>query len=477
MANAAGDGASGGGATASDDDGRRPPAEAPALRLFVADAEASWGGSQARRDVHRALERDLGLLAGLLGGDDDVVLVPGGDAAAVMGRDGLVQGLRAIGLPCATPVACDRDTCHVDDATAARLALDRVGRLAPFAWTQPVAQLLRPWIGRPGGPAVTSAEVQRWIAAGRALGDKAAVPGLRADLGAAGGALLSELPALLAVWQDAEAAGEALVCKARFGSSGRDALRLMPGRSEPTAVQLGWLRRQLATHGGVVVERWWPRVADLGRLYLPAPAAEGGLRPLPPHQSLCDARGGFRGVAFGPEARAAAEAALAPQDDCAWALRLDRAVQDRWRDAGFGPDAGVGVGVDLIVRADGPPQTAPWPVEVNARFTLGHVAAALADRVAPGACGRLWLLGQPDARAAGAPLLELAQRLEASWPRSHGSGGLESGAVALAAGEPAAVMPMLLVSPSEAALAERWRAIAGVEVAALRLPLARSAGG
>lgn len=468
-------GASDGGAPRAGEFRRPTLAQAPALRVFVADAEASWGGSQARRDLHRALERDLGLLAGMLGGDSDVVLVPNDGEATSARRARLVSSLRQLGLPCATPVSCDRDAYRIDDSAAARAVLQGVSRLAPWAWTQPVARLLRPSVGRLGG-APAEEDMQRWVDAGRALGDKGAVPGLREALGAAGGALVQDLAGLLAFWRGAEAAGEAIVCKARHGSSGRDALRLLPGRGEPTTVQLGWLRRQLATHGGVVIERWWPRIADLGRLYLPSPAAEGGLRALPPHQSLCDARGGFRGVAFGPDAQSAALAALSPPTDAAWLPRLDAALRARWADAGFDARAEVGVGVDLIVQAGGPQQPAPWPVEINARFTLGHVAAALSEAVATGASGRLWLLSAADARTAGVPLAALAERLETQWPRTLGSSGLQSGAVALAVGEGAAMMPMLLIAPSEEALAERWRAIAGADLIAPGLLGTRSDG-
>jgi hypothetical protein len=112
------------------------------------------------------------------------------------------------------------------------------------------------------------------------------------------------------------------------------------------------LPRLLAAHGELVVEPWLDRTAD----FAICGDTDAGLQP--PHRLLTSERGTFRGIEIdsGPTGLVATA----------------RAVADALVAAGYrGP-----FGVDAFVHAGG-----LHPLcEINARFTFGHVAHALAQR-------------------------------------------------------------------------------------------------
>jgi len=136
------------------------------------------------------------------------------------------------------------------------------------------------------------------------------------------------------------------VAKAPWTTAGRDRC-FGTGREIPPE-----LPRLLATHGELVVEPWLDRTAD----FAICGDTEAGL--LPPHRLITSARGTFRGIAVGEGPAELGEIA--------------RAVSDALRAAGYrGP-----FGVDAFVHAGG-----LHPLcEINARYTFGHVAHALARR-------------------------------------------------------------------------------------------------
>lgn len=383
-------------------------------------------GKRGRTALQRDLDHDLGLLAGLLGDHDDVVLceAPREEAVALRAH---ADALRQRGLRCAEPVAIpEGEALAVGDlpsAAGAPVPFDLDAGLRPWGWSPRLVERLRPVLhARDVDPTV---RLQTALAAA----DKAHTAALRRALASLGvrddGALFAETGALLERWAQAEAAGEALVVKARFGGSGRDAIRLLPGRGEPTAAQRGWIERTLREQGSVRVERWWPRRGDLGLLLVPLPplaehttaAAAPRFGLLPAHRSHCDERGQFRGVALhgwdanhrrppASEARAALE-------------RVGQAAATLLQDLGYlGP-----AGVDLIEREG---EGAPLPVELNARHTMGHVGHALGRAMTVGAQGWLWIaprgeqaelraLAGSDGTVVALTPPELARRVVAWW--------------------------------------------------------------
>lgn len=353
-------------------------------------------GADRRTDLQRDLDHDLGLLAGLLGDGGDVVLCE----APVSERSVLVAHaarLRVRGVRCAEPICCevsgavDLATLPTFEAAVAATGDAYARGVRPWGWSPR-------WVARLG-PLLRARDIDPapLLAAARVAADKAEVAGLRAVLHSDGGgdargdgALFEDFAALAAAWARADGAGQAWVVKARYGGSGRDAVRLLPGRAEPTAPQRGWIERTLRAQGAVWVERWWSRRGDLGLLLVPlaGSTADGvdhaaprfGL--LPAHRAHCDARGQFRGVRLqgwdGAHRRTPASPARAALE------QIGQAAAARLAGLGFvGP-----AGVDLIEREGDP---TPWPVELNARHTMGHVAHALGRALPLDAGGWLWI--------------------------------------------------------------------------------------
>src|SRR5262249_51794728 len=123
--------------------------------------------------------------------------------------------------------------------------------------------------------------------------------------------------------------------------------------------------RMLARFGALVFEPWLDRVLDFG---VCARLGPDGIAMAPPHQLLCDARGGFVGIDLAPPGLTAAERDRAGELDVA-AGRALAAV-------GYaGPFA-----IDGFVYWDGERRLRPL-VEINARHTFGHVARGLAARL------------------------------------------------------------------------------------------------
>ncbi len=419
------------------------------LRIFASDVEAELSGRLDRSQLVRAVDRDLGMLAGLVGSAEDVVAVDcaadGRGATAGRGATGAAAGLAArwslrarlleLGIACARPIAVDREAGVLHWTTdVAEAAVEGV---APWAWTPRTHRLLSPLLAarEDASRDEIDATIARRIEAGRRLGDKGAIGALRAAIGAPGGMVVASLEALLAAWSDADARGEAWIVKARWGGSGRDATRLWPGRGEPSASQLGWMKQTLQRQGGLVVERFYQRGRDLGLLLVPD--ADGRVQVAPPHQTLCELRGGFRGLVVRPRGAPA----LLDRAAAMRALDVAKALRAACAEAGHQGAAGV----DLIERLDADADPRPWPVEINARWTIGHVGFGLGRALAEDAEGLLLIAGPADARDAGRDLDALVVALDAALPLDVGVAGLRRGAIALGVGG-GAIAPMLLVA-------------------------------
>lgn len=146
------------------------------------------------------------------------------------------------------------------------------------------------------------------------------------------------------------------VAKAPWTTAGRDRCH---GEGTPSGEQRTRLSRLLAAFGALVLEPWLPRALDVGVCATALPGLGGGIAPA--HGLLTDARGTFLGIDLAPPA-------LTDEQR----TRLDAFVHDV---RGKLPYAGP-IAVDAFVTTDGQ----LCVCEINARFSFGWVARALARR-------------------------------------------------------------------------------------------------
>jgi hypothetical protein len=154
------------------------------------------------------------------------------------------------------------------------------------------------------------------------------------------------------------------VCKAPWTAAGRD--RAYGEGSTISGEQRVYLTRMIDRFGAVMFEPWLERVIDIG--VCAALMADGRVVAQAPHTLLCDARGGFLGI----DLRAPS---LHPDDRLQLANAVEAAGTALHRLGYAGPYT-----VDAFIYRDGDSQTLHPLCELNARYTFGHVARALAQR-------------------------------------------------------------------------------------------------
>ena len=196
------------------------------------------------------------------------------------------------------------------------------------------------------------------------------------------------------------------VCKAPFTAAGRDRAH---GQHAPTGELAARIDNLLVRHGELVFEPWLPRIADAGITL--AIAADGRAIVAPPHGLLTTPTGGFLGIDTGADGLLPAERAQL--------VTIAYAVAARVAATGYrGP---LGLDAFAHTRADGSRAFHPL-CELNARFTFGAVARALASRLGPAA--RVLGFGPPppDAIILVAPAADPFCAWVAGHPRVDPSG-------------------------------------------------------
>ncbi len=161
-----------------------------------------------------------------------------------------------------------------------------------------------------------------------------------------------------------------LVIKPAFGGSGFG-LRISDNPDELTK-ELGTAARYLA-HGGLVIEPWLRRVADLSTVTLISP--EGVVDKVRFERQGVNGHGSFYGI-YCSESDPRLEK---------WKPQLGEVTrilsEEIFARGYFGP-----VGIDSFVYID--PATGSerlaCAIEINARYTMGFLAQQLRDRIAPG---------------------------------------------------------------------------------------------
>lgn len=181
-----------------------------------------------------------------------------------------------------------------------------------------------------------------------------------------------------------------VIAKSPWSSSGRGLVR---SRNVPREAFLqqtaGIIRRQ----GSVMLEREYDKVLDFAMLFEADGVGGVSYRGL----SLFDtsARGAYTSnVVASQDAIRARIAAIAGEERLAAVQTALGHVLPRVLDGYAGP-----LGVDMLLTRDG---LLDATVELNLRYTMGFVALALAERVAPGVEATLSVVPRPDGPAAGA---------------------------------------------------------------------------
>lgn len=235
--------------------------------------------------------------------------------------------------------------------------------------------------------------------------------------------------------------GEILL-KAPIGTAGRGARRWRGGEARP------WAERVLAEQGGLLVEPWRERLADLS-----AQADGPHLRGLT--RFFATPAGRWRASLVGPW-----DLALSPElrrfihaDGQApgWVERALGGLLAAIADVDLPPGPR---GIDAFLY-QGPQGPVLRPlVEINPRLTMGRVALELRRRLAPRRVGLFAVLSRADARAAGFPSLEawLAAR-----PAPRGEGSLSEGVLSLT--EPGPGLSFAGVLAAGRDLSEAWAAL------------------
>ena len=264
---------------------------------------------------------------------------------------------RRISLYAALFAACAPDRTGEPTELWVPARVDPGRLLAHPPWTPPTLRTTEPpprvfdraW----ADPAARVAnDRSRTLAIAQALG--VALPG------ACVVASLAELDARVAGFAD-----RPWVCKARWTAAGRD-------RAHGTGATIaGELRvrlgRMFERFGPLVFEPWLDRVADLG--VCGEIDATGAITVAEPHRLRTDPRGGFLGIELAP----AVDRAIAlPLQATARAAAAMLAEQTGYRGA-FAIDA-------FVYRGDGARHLHPL-CELNARYTFGWIARALARRL------------------------------------------------------------------------------------------------
>lgn len=396
--------------------GRRP-------RLFVFEPsmeEAFNGPRKQASSAVAALTRDLAPLVGLLGAKDDRVVL---DAAP---RLDYLEQLDAAGLHYPESQTWDEvwQRAGREDMSA-----DLPSALHPWGFTPDLAEAAQ----RLCGQIVDMEGIRRWSSKFEAralLQDYLRSPD-RPD-----GALGNDPSALLGTVVHTEAAviracaemPGPMVVKAPFSASGRHRLRLRSG-AELTPPELGFIRRMLKRHGTLWVAPWLTRIRDLSVTL--AVGAEGHVRLDPPLWLINDAQGAYQGHALAPFTQGLSDRVrreLNEKQNLLAQLKHAAAfVGDALARSGYvGP-----AGVDMMLFEDEDGQARLHPLlEINPRYTMGHVAQVFRQRLAPRTQGLVRHLSLKEILAAGhTSFAAWSELVRARAPVVSAARGITSGVV------------------------------------------------
>lgn len=412
---------------------------------------------------HQQLAADLGASLAFAARPDDLVLV------SEVPSLGWRQTLAALGLPQVEWVAVGQALPgrgpQIRRALQDALGQRVLGRLRPWAWDPLAVETLAPLGSLPHDPrALPELSSKAWAAGLLEEVAREGAPGLGPEAFAsplvvqARGVTCESLAEVERAIRARGDEGRWWVLKAALSSSGEGLRRLAPGEGllGLDANLGGWVERSLGA-GPLRLEPWHEREADLSLVFEVGPA---GLVEEPSLTAFrTDARGRYRGHWIGPARRFLSPGALRllheARGEAGGVRGLDlltgcaRAAGAALARRGYRGPAGIDA---LVVREE---ELRLHPLlEVNVRWTFGHLAVALAKHLRRGRVARWDLVPARAWRAAGcASAFDYVQLLPDPELNEAGlSGGV------LATNDPAqaeSLLGLLAVgrSPSQASLA------------------------
>jgi uncharacterized ferritin-like protein (DUF455 family) len=399
----------------------------PVVHLFNPGCELEQADGRPGYRPPKLVERlaaDLAPSLAFVAKRDDLVVVPR------LPSQGWLQSLRSLGWE--LPELLEADP----ESLPARLHDRTLGGLRPWGWSPRLRAALAPLAGQLSAATLPSDDD---VARTRALASKvwsaeqaqalhAHLSGLHRGLSklgpawwTAGRVCRDETAARAAVAELSGRGAHAVALKAPWGSSGRGAVRVLGGVWATD--QERWLTRTLQAQGAVVVEPWLERLVDLS---LQLEVDDARVRELGLTRFLTDARGQYRGCAVGPALHGLDGELLRALHGDGLLAQLREAgsfVGERLRAEGHRGPAGIDA---FLFRRDGAVRLRPL-VEVNPRLTMGRLALALGERLAPGKSGLWRQLRGPDLRPSAQATAE--RLLAAHPPRIDAHGRLLEGAV------------------------------------------------
>lgn len=400
----------------------------PDLLWFRAGAERALtpaAGPQTPPRSHQLLGADLSSTLAFAARADDLVLVPELPSLAWRRR------LAELGLPpvewVPTGAAIPGRATEIRSAVQQAIGERVLGRLRPWAWDPLVQETLAPLGEAPATTSLSEVASKPWAAAlldeleregGQGVPPEAWRSALIIRERGQTCASLDEVERVLSSRADGW-----WVLKAALASSGEGLRRLAPGEDLDANLR-GWIERSLSA-GPLRAEPWHERVADLSLVFEVGPT--GALADPTLTVFRTDSRGRYRGHWVGPARRFLEAPALRllheARPDAAGARGLDlleasaRAAASALAARGFRGPAGI----DALITREGEALRLHPLLEVNARWTFGHLACALHGHLRRGRIARWDLVPRRDWGCESA--VEFAARLESA----QASQGLSAG--------------------------------------------------
>jgi len=366
----------------------------PAVYLFnpTAEVHLAHGHVVALPRAVAGLGRDLETLPMFLAGADDAVLVNQSP------RPAFLSTLRDAGM--SIPEFVTHEGVSAPNRQFAALvpwawSPDSLAAFAPRLTLQP--KLSPPAIPRTVFEKSWAVEQARTWAAEH-VGEWLAPPSVVGDV-------YETLESAMNAVDRLRVGGAAVVIKALLGSAGRGMRRVLS--DEDVQRVRPWVQRMQKAQGAVVVEPWLAGVVDLSvQLVI---AAEGRVRIAGITRFETDSRGQYQGTRIGRPLHGLdaplRRFLIGPGSGWRAFTHLEevgRFVGRALAQMGYcGP-----AGVDALVYldADGAYRLKPI-VEVNPRFTMGHLALRVGKRLGNRRTGRFRILTAAMAKKAGAPSL------------------------------------------------------------------------
>ncbi len=227
---------------------------------------------------------------------------------------------------------------------------------------------------------------------------------------------------------------ESVVIKAPFSTSGRHRKRLLPGYTA-SPDDLRWIKRMLRRQGPLVVEPWFHAFRDLS---IVIPLVEDENDELRLLRFFTNPKGQYLGHVLAPPLLGCPAQLLrglsevSPQKNL---MSLFKDITSHTQKCLIKEGYRGPAGIDILVYTDAEDQPRIHPiVEINPRWTMGHVAHALRARLAPRSTGVWAHLPRKSLAATGYSSFSAWARalLHALPPKTEERGGqtkVKSGAV------------------------------------------------